>query len=177
MPVRGPTEKPAPSGRCIAGASLPQPYSTCSPCEMVFSGPTPHGLRMWQSHTGFLLAGVSQPALDAMRVDLQCCGVRPSIHKERDSTVLVEEKQVWMRTEEQHMVSYLLLGERFDADQLQSLIRQLHRRAQVRLWCTQRFMVIRCAPFYPRGQLGSSRIARGMSPEQGGGRTSSCVTL
>ena len=73
IPVRGPTEKPASGGRCMAGASLPQPYSTCSPCEMVFSGPAPQGLRMWQSHTGFLLAGVSQPAATARPQRIKIC--------------------------------------------------------------------------------------------------------
>lgn len=62
MPVRGPTENPAPSGRCMPGASRPQPYMTCSPWEMVFSGPKPQGLRMWHSHTGSWLAGASHPA-------------------------------------------------------------------------------------------------------------------
>ncbi len=61
-------------------------------------------------------------------VGLPCCAVKVSMHKKKE-TALVEGKQMWIRTEEQHVVSYLLLGERLDTDQLQSLIRQLHRRA------------------------------------------------
>ena len=132
MPVRGPTEKPAPAGRCIAGASFPQPYSTCSPCEIVFSGPAPHGLRMWQSHTGFLLAGVSQPALHGSPVWVAAlCQFPARVVGQTAAEYWWETLRTAIHTEEQHVVGYLLLCKRFHADQLQSLVWQLHRRAQV----------------------------------------------
>lgn len=128
MPVRGPTEKPAPSGRCIAGASLPQPYSTCSPCDMVFSGPAPHGLRMWQSHTGFLLAGVSQPADHGLPVEVSCrAAVLTHCWGRKQQRMVATPAKI--HTKEQHVVSYFLLGQWLNADQLQRLVRQLHRSA------------------------------------------------
>ena len=139
MPVRGPTEKPAPSGRwhrrrvlapavqhvlAVRDGVLRAPRRTGCAC----GSPTPASC--WPASRSLHTMASGSAMLCRMQAQLS--------HK-RNRNTSEDGKQVHCRrTKEQHVVSYLLLGERFNADQLQSLIRELHRRAQVRLWCTQR---------------------------------------